>query len=200
MEHSLKNAISNRRSFYGINNESPISDKEIKEIIDLAVLHVPSAFNSQSARIVLLQGDHHQKLWQITKDILKVDKTDEQFSKTEEKIDSCFASGYGTILFYEDWRVVENLQKNFPSYKDKFPEWAQHTSAMHQFAIWTMLEDAGLGASLQHYNPLIDQAVADEWNISLHWKLIAQMPFGKPIAQPGEKEFQPLEERIKVFK
>ena len=31
-------------------------------------------------------------------------------------------------------------------------------------------------------------------------KLIGQMPFGKPTAKPDEKQFSPLEERIKVFK
>lgn len=200
MKRSFKEAVVNRRSFYNINNQPTISDKEIKAIIDLAVLHVPSAFNSQSTRVVLLQGDHHKKLWQITKDILKGNKTDEQFARTKEKIEGSFASGYGTILFYEDWQVVEGLQKSFPLYKDKFPEWAQHTSAMHQFAIWTMLEDAGCGVSLQHYNPLIDEAIAQEWNINPQWKLIAQMPFGKPTAQPGEKEFHSLEERIRIFK
>ena len=96
--------------------------------------------------------------------------------------------------------VVENLQKAFPSYKDNFPIWSQQTSAMHQFAIWTMLEDAGLGASLQHYNPLIDERIREEWNINPNWKLIAQMPFGTPTKEPGEKDFKPLSERVLVFK
>jgi predicted oxidoreductase (fatty acid repression mutant protein) len=52
---------------------------------------------------------------------------------------------------------------------------------------------------LQHYNPLIDEKVKKTWNLPASWKLIAQMPFGKPTDQPGEKEFQPLEERVKFF-
>ena len=72
-------------------------------------------------------------------------------------------------------------------------------SAMHQFAIWTMLEDAGLGASLQHYNPLIDEEVRRTWNLPNSWMLIAEMPFGTPTAEPDEKEFQDLSERIKIF-
>ena len=39
-------------------------------------------------------------------------------------------------------------------------------------------KDAGFGASLQHYNPLIDEAVAKQWHINPNWKLIAEMPFG----------------------
>ena len=46
---------------------------------------------------------------------------------------------------------------------------------MHQLAVWTMLEDEGMGASLQHYNPLIDDEVRKVWNLSDDWKLIAQM-------------------------
>lgn len=200
MDRNFKEAIKHRRSYYNITNSSPISDKEIEDIIDFAVLHVPSAFNSQSTRIVLLLGENHKKLWDITKESLKVIVSAEVFEKTLEKINTSFAGGYGTILFYEDMEVIENLQKNFPAYKNNFPIWSQQTSAMHQFTIWTMLEDAGLGASLQHYNPLIDEKVKNTWNIDPDWKLIAQMPFGTPTREPGEKVFQPIEDRVRVFK
>jgi predicted oxidoreductase (fatty acid repression mutant protein) len=58
----------------------------------------------------------------------------------------------------------------------------------------------GLGASLQHYNPIIDEAVKKQWNLPADWELIAQMPFGKPTAAAGEKQFLPLEDRVKIFK
>ena len=70
---------------------------------------------------------------------------------------------------------------------------------MHQLAVWTMLEDAGFGASLQHYNSLIDKEVIATWKLPATWELIAQMPFGTPVAEPGEKEFNDLSERIKIF-
>lgn len=197
---NFKEAVKNRRSIYQITNISPISDTEIEEIVNFAVTHVPSSFNSQSTRVVLLLGEQHKKLWEITKNILKEIVPPENFPATESKIDTSFAAGYGTILFFEDQETVENLQKSFPAYSDNFPKWSEQTSAMHQFAIWTMLEDAGLGASLQHYNPLIDKKVSNTWNIKPTWKLIAQMPFGKPLAPAGEKEFKPLSERVLVFK
>ncbi|MDE8712373.1 nitroreductase family protein, partial [Phocaeicola vulgatus] len=58
------------------------------------------------------------------------------------------------------------------------------TVGMHQLAVWSMLADGGMGASLQHYNPLIVDEVRRVWNLSDDWKLIAQMPFGVPVAQP----------------
>ncbi|MFT3994007.1 MAG: nitroreductase family protein [Dysgonomonas sp.] len=199
MSRNFKEIIKNRRTYYSLSNKSSISDKEIKDIIDFAVLHVPSAFNSQTTRVVLLLGENHKKLWNITLETLRKIVPPEAFAATENKINGCFASGYGTILYYEDQEVVEGLQKSFPSYSDNFPIWSQQTAGMHQFAIWTMLEDAGLGASLQHYNPLIDAEVAKTWNINPKWKLIAEMPFGIPSAEPGTKEFSPLENRVLVF-
>lgn len=200
MKRDFKEAVKNRRTYYSINDKSPISDEAIKEIIDHAVLNVPSSFNSQSSRIVLLLNENHKKLWNIVKDVLKKIVPADAFPATEAKIDNAFAAGHGTILYYEDESVIEGLQNAFPSYKDNFPVWSHHTSAMHQFAIWTMLEDAGLGASLQHYNPIIDEEVAKTFNINPKWKLIAQMPFGTPTSEPGDKEFQPLDKRVLVFK
>ena len=59
---------------------------------------------------------------------------------------------------------------------------------------------SGFWASLQHYNPLIDDAVKKQWGISENWKLIAQMPFGVPTQPHGEKSSVPVEERFMVFK
>jgi predicted oxidoreductase (fatty acid repression mutant protein) len=121
-------AIKNRRTYYAITNESPVSDEKIKEILEQALLHVPSAFNSQTTRLVLLLGDQHKKLWNITKETLRKIVPAENFGATESKIDGSFASGYGTVIFYEDTEVVEGLQKAFPSYSDNFPIWSQQTA------------------------------------------------------------------------
>lgn len=199
MSKNFFTAVADRRSYYGISKEAIVSDDRIKEIIEHAVKYTPSSFNSQSARVVLLLGDHHDKLWDITKDALRKVVPADQFSSTEDKINS-FKSGYGTVLFFEDNSVIESLQQQFPLYKDNFPIWSEQASGMHQFVIWTALEIEGFGASLQHYNELIETDIKKEWSIPNNWKLIGQMPFGKPTAEPGEKQFQPLEDRIKVFK
>ena len=123
----------------------------------------------------------------------------DQFAVTEQKILS-FQNGYGTVLFFDDTSVVKQLQAAFPSYQANFPIWAQQSNGMTQYVIWTALDLAGFGVSLQHYNELIESDVKKEWNIPDTWKLIGQMPFGKPVAPPEEKEFQPLESRLKVFK
>ncbi|MGW8426530.1 nitroreductase family protein [Peribacillus simplex] len=199
MTKDFYTAIKERRSYYGINKEVQVTDEKIKEIVEFAVKHTPSAFNSQSSRLVVLTGSAHDKLWDITTQALRKAVGDRDFSGTQQKMDS-FKAGYGSVLFFEDESVVKSLQEQFATYADNFPIWSQQTSGMHQLVVWTALEAEGLGATLQHYNPLIDNEVKKEWDVPSNWKLIAQMPFGNPTAQPGDKEFKPLEDRIKYYK
>lgn len=191
-------AVEGRRSIYGLSDEMIISNDKIVGIVEESVKHAPSAFNSQSARTIILFGSHHKKLWSITKEILRKIAPADKFESTELKIDS-FKAGAGTILFFEDMSVVEDLQQQFPTYAEKFPVWSLQSSGMVQFIIWTALEAEGLGVNLQHYNPLIDNDVAKTWGAPLKWKLISQMVFGKPTAKPSEKTFLRIEERVKIF-
>ncbi|MBC8921368.1 nitroreductase family protein, partial [Escherichia coli] len=111
-----------------------------------------------------------------------------------------FRAGYGTVLFFEDTAVIEGLQENFALYADNFPVWSEQSSGIAQHSVWVALANAGIGASLQHYNPLIDDAVKAEWNIPASWNLRAQMPFGNIVQEAGEKEFIDDADRFRVFK
>jgi len=191
-------ALRQRRSLYALKKGSPISDERIRQLLEEALTHTPSAFNSQTTRLVLLLGAEHDRLWEITREVLKAIVPEDQFAATNERIQG-FQNAYGTILFFEDMAIIEHLQEQFPLYQDRFPVWAQHTNAMHQIVVWMLLESEGLGASLQHYNPLIDERVKAQWNLPESWQLVAQMPFGTPSAPPRDKEIKPLETRLRVF-
>ena len=137
MERNLKEALKHRRSYYAIDNQTTIPDAEIEEILDFAALYTPSAFNSQSTRMVLLLREQHRRLWDIVRNTLKKTIPAAAYASTEAKINKSFAAGYGTVLFFEDTAIIEGLQKAFPLYHEKFPQWSQHTSGMHQLAVWT---------------------------------------------------------------
>lgn len=70
---------------------------------------------------------------------------------------------------------------------------------MLQYTIWTALEHEGLGANLQHYDPVVDEKVAAEWKVPANWKLNAQLVFGGRAAEPGQRTYQPLEDRYKAY-
>ena len=196
---TLHTIAETRRSIYMLNDQLPVSKDEVVKLVEHAVLHTPSSFNSQSSRLVVLFGEDHQKLWQITEDLLRaMVNDDEKFKSTADKM-AMFKAGAGTILYFEDQSVVKGLQEQFPLYAHNFPVWAGHTSAMHQYAIWNALAALNIGANLQHYNGVIDEKVAQTWNIDSNWKLIAQMVFGGIAAPAGEKTFEPIEKRLKVY-
>ena len=189
-----------RRTYYALKPESPISDDKIHEIVQQAITHTPSSFNSQSTRVLVLLADQHKKLWEeIVKPAVKAVAPPESWEASEKKL-SGFAAGYGTVLFYEDPADVAALQEKFALYADKFPQWSEHTNAMHQYFLWTTLEQEGLGANLQHYNPLIDEKVASTGGVNAKWSLKAQLVFGTPAADPYEKAFKPVDgERLFIY-
>lgn len=172
--------LKQRRSNYNLEKNIPISDDELKKlIVDITSL-VPDAFNMQSARVVTLLDKSHEDFWDIVYDSFggKV---------TEEKL-APFKKAKGTILYFIDEDVVNKMANEFPSYSENFPIWANHANAMLQFAMWTALREKNIGASLQHYNPVIDENVKTKFNIPANFKLIAEMPFGGIVKEAPFKE------------
>lgn len=195
---TLQQAAETRRSLYVLNKELPVSTDDIVQIVEHAVKYTPSSFNSQSTRTVVLFGAEHEKLWDIAINELRKIVPAEKFEPTESKL-NMFKAAAGSVLFFEDQTVIESLQAQFPQYAGNFPVWADHADAMVQYAIWTTLAAAGVGANLQHYNPVIDEEVAKTWGIPTNWTLRAQLVFGGIGAPAGEKTFVALEERLKVY-
>ena len=86
-----------RRTVYALAHESTIPDSRIEEIVKHAILHVPSAFNTQSARAVVLLRDQHEKLWDIAYQAAKATAPPEMFAKLYEPRIAGFRGGYGTV-------------------------------------------------------------------------------------------------------
>ncbi|KAI0124291.1 nitroreductase [Xylariales sp. AK1849] len=195
---AILDLIKVRRSYYPLSKDLTLSTDRIQEIVKEATLHIPSCFNGQSTRVVVLFGAEHEKLWDITSEALKAIVPADSWKDTGDKL-GMFKGAAGSILFFEDIDVVQAQQDAYPTYSDKFPSWATQSDGMLQFTIWVALEAEGLGGNLQHYNPVIDQKVAAQWNIPQSWKLNAQLVFGGKTGEAGEKSFKPIEERVKVY-
>ena len=191
--------IKQRRTIYAVGKNVALTPEQIESVIKEAVNHSPSAFNSQTSRIVTLFGESHLQLWNIVRETLRKIVPEAAFEGTNAKINS-FAAGYGTVLFYEDQDVVKSLQEQFALYADNFPVWSEHSSAIAQFAVWTALSEQNIGASLQHYNPIVDAEIAEIFDIPANWKLRAQLVFGSIEEAPaGEKTFMAEADRFKTF-
>lgn len=192
-------AVKTRRTYYDIEGETTLSDEKIENIVKFAVKHTPTSFNAQGTRAVLCLNKHHDKVWEIVKNAVRNEVSEKRWPKSKKKLEG-FQAGYGTVLFFDDKETLKELQDKFPLYADKFAQWNEHSQGMMQHIVWTALVNEGMGASLQHYNPLIDEEIRKAFGLGENYRLVAQMPFGKPTDGPKDKSFKPIDERVHIFK
>ena len=188
-----------RRTQYALGKNLPINRDAVETLIQNVIKESPSAFNSQSSRAVILFGEESEKFWtELVTEALRPLVPADAFPTTEAKLKG-FAAGAGTVLFFEDQTVIKGLQENFALYAAKFPEFSANSAGMAQFAVWTALAQHDIGASLQHYNPVIDAAVQAKYGLPATWQLSAQMPFGSNEQEFGAKDYVADDSRFKIF-
>ena len=200
MNSTFNKLTAQRRSIYALGDQLTNSPEEIYDLIITAIKNSPTAFNSQTVRAVVLFGKSSDKVWDIVEVALKeVVKDPQAFPETQQKIAS-FRAGFGTVLFLTETDTVHELEKQFPAYADNFADWAEQGIGGAQQAVWTALAEQQIGASLQHYNPLIDDAIHQAFNLPDSWQLRAEMPFGSIEAPAGNKDFRDDSEKFKLIK
>lgn len=111
--------ITARRSIYPLTKTLPIPTARIEAIIGEALQQVPSSFNSQSNRAVVLLGAEHDKLWDLTAETLRAIVPADAWEATGNKM-AMFKAAGGTALFFEDQEVVQGMQARFPTYADRY--------------------------------------------------------------------------------
>ncbi|KAK7420787.1 hypothetical protein QQX98_002591 [Neonectria punicea] len=189
--------IKSRRTCYSLEATSPVTDARIVEIAQEVTKHTPSSFNCQSTRLVVLLRDEHVKFWEIAKQCFKATMSEDTYKDYEKKL-SQRQGGYGTILLFEDLDVIRRYQTQNTRFTWHLLQFSEHNNAMQAFNLWTALSLEGLGCNLQHINPVVDQRIVGQWNISPQWSLKAQLVFGTPAGAPAEKTFAPVEDRLFV--
>ncbi len=114
-------AVKARRTYYALDSSSPIPDARIQEIVSHAILHVPSAFNSQTSRVVILLNDEHKKCWDLIAEVYKQQLSAEKFEHANQRFQG-FRKGYGTVsvsvvlccmgsLMEENWERQGNMKR-----------------------------------------------------------------------------------------
>lgn len=186
----FRDVVAARHSAYSLDDDigsAGVTMDDVLAALRSVAPDVPSSFNSQSARMVLLAGEDHRRFWALVEDVLRGRSGDpEAFRSTEAKMRG-FSRAAGTVLFYDYDPAVEAMAEAHPRYADAFPTWAEHGNAMMQYAAWLTMYDLGLGANIQHYNPVIDARVAEEFGIPEGYRLVAQLVFGR-VDFKGERK------------
>lgn len=199
VSQSFLDLLKKRRSIYSLGRNVTQKKAELTAVIEEAVRQSPTAFNNQSTRAIILYGTASEKVWDIVADRLKSEVPDEAaYAKTKAKI-ATFKAGFGTVLLFTDHPTVKAHEDKFTLYADNFQDWSEQGLGGAQQSVWVALAENKLGASLQHYNPLIDDAFKEAFNVPEGWVLRAEMPFGSIEATREEKVYMDDEERVRVI-
>lgn len=182
--------ISGRRTLYQLKPELPsgVTLQEIQKYIQTIIKDTPTAFNSQVNRAVILTGQTHKKVWDHVVEGIPVEAGKKRPASVRDE-------AYGSIIFFTDDVTTKKFQADFARWASAFPQFADHTSGAAQIHSWTLLEGLGLGAHLQHYNPLVKEALGD--SVPAEWQVHSQLCFGTPIEGPGEKTF--IENEVNIL-
>lgn len=194
-----QDSLNRRRSIYNLSSVLPISENCFIDTVESCILHCPTPFNVQSARAAILLNKKHLLFWDTVWNKLKGLVNATQASAVRQKIEA-FKRANGTILFFEDKKSLVALKKQFPLYAKNMRTWTQQANGMLQYMIWQTLAENEVGASLQHYNELVENEIHALFDLPKNWELVAQMPFGAIESEPTEKSFLPIEERLKILR
>lgn len=190
--------VKKRRTIYALGNKSKHGKKDIENRIREVVKQVPTAFNSQTTRVVILFDEANVKFWDHIYDVQK-DVLQGEIWEMMSGVIKGARNAIGTVLFFEDREAV----KTMPTSEDRQETYKQHNNANAQYAVWLALAEMDLGASLQHFNvgyeKGFDKGTRELFNLPESYEMIAQMPFGSIEQAPGEKEHIDPDVQVKVF-
>ena len=121
---SFRDALRARRTYYALNKTLPVAQDRIADIVEDAVQAVPSAFNSQTNRAVVLLGAEHSRLWDVVvADVLRTHVDAEQWEATSRKL-AGFAAAAGTVR-----RTILTIHTSPPSPPNGFASWVANRIA-----------------------------------------------------------------------
>lgn len=190
MSATYLKAIASRRTIYNLKPELPtgVTVENVKEVVQAIIKETPTAFNSQSNRAVILTGETHKQVWDAVVKALPNEDTARRPASVRDE-------AYGSVIFFTDDKIVDKLKTDFPAWAEAFPKFADHTSGAAQINSWTTLESLGLGAHLQHYNPLVKAALPAK--IPAEWSVVAQLCFGTPTEAAAAKTY--IANEVEIF-
>lgn len=175
---SVTELLKSRYSCYDIGKNSDIKVKDLASLLAVIAPTFPSAYNSQTSRIIVLDEEKNTSLWDLIDKGAALENPELYEKVMSERIGKA-KEGLGTILFFEDRDSVEDKMPTTPERQNAYKE---QNSAMATVIVWLILTELELGASLQHfnigYNEGKDESIRQLLNLPDSYELMALMPFG----------------------
>lgn len=194
----LKKLMEKRRTSYALGKNTDFSQEEIVTAIRDTIKNVPSAFNSQTTRAVVIFDEANKKFWQHIYDVQKDVLPEQMWEMMSGVMEGARDNAIGTVLFFEDRDAIEVM----PANDERKATYKEHNAAIAQYSVWLRLTEMDLGGSLQHlnvgYDQGFDKATREMFDLPDSFEMIAQMPFGSIEAPAGEKDHIDTNTQVQV--
>lgn len=186
----LEEVIKRRRSIRKL-TDGPLSDATIHAILE-AGRWAPSSSNTQPARMVVLR-ERHAALWDFIGETLATKLQGEQLERARARIPG-YRAGLFSIVFYEDTTIAANPPPGARA--EVWKSFAVQAMGITQANVWNAIAAAGLAASNQHTNLMIEEELRGFLGVPETWQSYSIFPVGYAAEVPADGVRHPHEHVI----
>lgn len=178
---ALADLMSQRRSVRRLRTGSLTRDT-LDRIAEAARL-TPSAYNRPPWRVVVVH-ERRRPFWDVVEASFRASLTGERRSRYLGRLDG-FRGGVGAVLIYEDRQAVAEMREAYGIDQPQAQAFSEQGLGMVQLALWLTIVAEGLATSLQHWESLIEDRLADFLDLPVdRYRLVATMPLGYSAEEP----------------
>lgn len=105
---TLLELAKSRRTIYQLKETLPVPPDRIRDIVSEAILHVPSPYNCQANRVLILFNGHHKKLWAAGREAARKALPPPVFERAAQRLD-WFEAAAGTVRLYFFMLLIPSL-------------------------------------------------------------------------------------------
>ncbi len=185
---TLDDLLRRRRTIRRL-SDGPLPDGALARI-SAAVHRVPAAYGRPVWHVVVVR-ETRAAFWNAVEDAFRARLDADRLARYLDRLDG-FRSGAGVLLVYENRRAADGARAADGLSSAQATVFAQQGLGMVPFALWLALVAEGLSSSLQHWEWLVEDRLADLLGVPANrYRLVATMPFGfaaedpPPAAEPG---------------
>ena len=171
----LHTLLEQRRSIRRL-ADGPVSAETLGRLSE-AVQRTPAAFNLAPWHVVIVR-DERAAFWDVIEAGFRAGLSEERLERYLDRL-AGFRPGSGAILIYEDRSVLPKLRDAWQISDAQAYAFVQQGIGMVQLALWLALTNDGLVTSLQHWEWLVEDRLAEFTEVPTEqFKLSAIMPIG----------------------
>lgn len=162
--------------------DGPVSEETLARLSE-AVQRTPAAFNLAPWHVVIVR-EERTSFWDVIEAGFRAGLSAERLERYLDRL-AGFRPGAGAILIYEDREVLPRLRDAWQISESQAHAFVQQGIGMVQLALWLALTNDGLVTSLQHWEWLVEERLAEFTGVpEERFKLSAIMPIGYAAEPP----------------